>query len=77
MARIAALLAPGGRFFLSLRHGPVPDGRVMFQVTAEETAGHAAAAGLVAIHRNRQPSRHGYSRDAGVDWTLLGFERPR
>lgn len=34
MARIAALLMPGGQFFVNLRHGPVPDGRHMFDVSS-------------------------------------------
>ncbi|WP_329467855.1 lysophospholipid acyltransferase family protein [Streptomyces sp. NBC_01431] len=40
---MAALLVPGGRFFVHLRHGPVPDGRRMFAVSAVETALHSLA----------------------------------
>ena len=38
MARVAGLLQPGGLMTLLLRHGPVPAGRRMFEVSAAETA---------------------------------------
>ena len=37
MPRLAALLRPGGVMMLTLRHGPIPAGRRMFDVTANET----------------------------------------
>ena len=37
MGRIAGLLRPGALVTLLLRHGPVPVGRRMFEVSAEET----------------------------------------
>ncbi|MCH3719072.1 hypothetical protein LZB68_08320, partial [Campylobacter lari] len=42
MAALAALLAPGGQILMSLRHGPVPSGRRMFDVSADETIALAA-----------------------------------
>ncbi|WP_431268362.1 hypothetical protein [Dankookia sp. P2] len=72
MPRMAGLLRPGGRLVLSLRHGPVPPGRRMFEVTAEETIALAVAAGLRLLLRlDRRP---GAQARPGVCWTRLGFE---
>jgi SAM-dependent methyltransferase len=49
MARLAGLLAPGGVVSMSLRHGPVPEGRTMFDVSAQETAALALPLGLERI----------------------------
>ncbi|MFK0257085.1 class I SAM-dependent methyltransferase [Streptomyces sp. NPDC090445] len=68
MARVCALLEPGGRFFVNLRHGPVPAGRHMFDVSAAETVELGAAYGLRAVHRSERPDLHG--RD-GVRWSVL------
>ncbi|MCX4582680.1 bifunctional 2-polyprenyl-6-hydroxyphenol methylase/3-demethylubiquinol 3-O-methyltransferase UbiG [Streptomyces sp. NBC_01481] len=68
MARIARLLVPGGRFFVNLRHGPVPDGRHMFDVSAAETAELGGIYGLRTVHRSERPDLHG--RD-GVRWSHL------
>ncbi|MFF2846906.1 class I SAM-dependent methyltransferase [Streptomyces sp. NPDC058001] len=68
MARIAALLLPGGRFFVNLRHGPVPDGRHMFDVSPAETTELGAAYGLRTVHRSERPDLHG--RDS-VRWSCL------
>ncbi|MET9768884.1 hypothetical protein [Streptomyces sp. NPDC006415] len=71
MARIASLLVPGGRFFVNLRHGPVPAGRRMFDVSAAETVLLGRAYGLRAVHRGERTDLHG--RD-GVRWSRLVFE---
>ncbi|MFC1407010.1 MULTISPECIES: bifunctional 2-polyprenyl-6-hydroxyphenol methylase/3-demethylubiquinol 3-O-methyltransferase UbiG [Streptacidiphilus] len=68
MARIAALLVPGGRFFVNLRHGPVPDGRHMFEVSAAETVELGAAHGLRTVLSSERSDLHG--RD-GVRWSSL------
>jgi SAM-dependent methyltransferase len=72
MPRVAALLRPCGLLVMSLRHGPVPAGRRMFEVGAEETCRLAAGEGLTLMH-------HGTGRDmlgrAGVSWTMLAFRR--
>ncbi len=49
MPRVASLLRSGGMLMLSLRHGPVPPGRRMFEVTADETIGLACAANLKLV----------------------------
>ncbi|TDH58944.1 class I SAM-dependent methyltransferase [Dankookia rubra] len=72
MPPVARLLRPGGRLVLSLRHGPVPAGRRMFEVTAEETIALAAAAGLRLLLRlDRRP---GARARPDACWTRLGFE---
>lgn len=73
MPRIAALLASAGLLLLSLRHGPVPAGRRMFDVTADETAGLAQRAGLRPLLRLVTSSFGAANRDAGVSWTRLAF----
>jgi SAM-dependent methyltransferase len=73
MARIAAHLAPGGRLFMTLRHGPVPEGRRMFDVSGDETNALARANGLTSLLNEVRPDMFG--RD-GVTWSVLGFERP-
>jgi SAM-dependent methyltransferase len=71
MPRVARLLRPGGRLVLSLRHGPVPAGRRMFEVTAEETIALAVAAGLrLLLRRDRRP---GARARPAVCWTRLAF----
>ncbi|MGW1164331.1 class I SAM-dependent methyltransferase [Streptomyces sp. NPDC002550] len=70
MARLAGLLATGGRIILSLRHGPVPTGRRMFPVTAQETIDLARGHGLDVLHHAQREDPHGRP---GVSWTYLGF----
>ncbi|MFF2963182.1 class I SAM-dependent methyltransferase [Streptomyces sp. NPDC057963] len=71
MARIATLLVPGGRFFVNLRHGPVPAGRHMFDVSLAETSELGAAHGLPTVHRSERPDLHGRDR---VRWSSLVFQ---
>ncbi|MFJ3880572.1 class I SAM-dependent methyltransferase [Streptomyces sp. NPDC090077] len=73
MARLAGLLEGGGRVVLSLRHGPVPAGRRMFAVTAQETVDLARTCGLDLLHRAEREDPHGRP---GVSWTYLGFAGP-
>ncbi|MFF3396138.1 class I SAM-dependent methyltransferase [Streptomyces sp. NPDC002669] len=71
MARLVGLLGSGGRVVLSLRHGPVPAGRRMFPVSAEETISLARGRGLDVIHETRREDPHGRP---GVTWTYLGLQ---
>ena len=74
MARVAALLAPGGVMALSLRHGPAPEGRRMFAVTAAETRALAEAHGLATLHASEGAALlHGPE----VRWTRLVFAAPK
>ena len=66
----AALVRGGGVMIMRLRHGPVPPGRRMFEVSAEETISLAEPLGLCCVlHRPAEPS----SRQPGVSWTRLAF----
>ncbi len=73
MGALARVLAPGGRAVLLLRHGPVPAGRRMFDVSGDETAALAHAAGLRTIHRGAREDMMGR---ADVSWTFLVLEAP-
>lgn len=71
MPIVAALMTPGGVLMMSLRHGPVPEGRRMFEVTPEETKALAAADGLSCVQTHYAESSHA----AGVFWDRLWFKR--
>jgi SAM-dependent methyltransferase len=71
MARIADLLVPRGIVIMSLRHGPVPAGRRMFEVSATETIALAASAGLRCIHESAREDMFGR---ANVSWTILALQ---
>jgi len=73
MGRVAPLLQPGGLMALSLRHGPVPAGRRMFEVSAAETRELAAHHGLATIHDSEGAALLG--GDA-VWWSRLAFRAP-
>ncbi|MFI6180574.1 class I SAM-dependent methyltransferase [Nonomuraea sp. NPDC051191] len=71
MPKLTNLLATGGRVLLSLRHGPVPGGRRMFPVSAQETIDLARANGLELIHFAQRVDPHGRQ---DVSWTYLAFQ---
>ena len=74
MPNVARLLRPSGVLILSLRHGPVPPGRRMFEVTGDETVTLAQAEGLeLELRLDRQESVLG---QPDVFWTRLAFRRP-
>jgi hypothetical protein len=66
MEGLAGLLAPGERVVFSLRHGPVPAGRRMFDVSAHETVELARGHGLGV--RGRANRRGGVA----CRWTAPG-----
>ena len=74
MARVAALVWHGGMLGLSLRHGPVPAGRRMFDVSAQETCELASRHGLVVIHESKGPAVLG---GPDVWWDRLAFRAQR
>jgi 2-polyprenyl-3-methyl-5-hydroxy-6-metoxy-1,4-benzoquinol methylase len=75
MPIVASLLRPGGRMIMSLRHGPVPEGRRMFEVTADETIALAGREGLRVILRLEAESVQQANRSSGVTWTHLAFDK--
>ena len=60
----------------TLRHGPVPPGRKMFDVTAAETVTLAARCGFQVLLAERTESSQPENRAAGIEWTRLAFRAP-
>lgn len=73
MPRLASLLARSGLLVMTLRHGPVPSGRCMYQVSSEETIDLARSCSLEPILRSESESIQPGNRAAGVTWTHLVF----
>jgi SAM-dependent methyltransferase len=72
MPNVSALVRNGGIVIMSLRHGPVPPGRRMFEVSAEETIALAQRWNLFCtLNREAEPSL----RQPGVSWTRLAFHK--
>jgi SAM-dependent methyltransferase len=74
MRRTADLLAPSSLIIMSLRHGPIPDGRRMFDVSGEETCRLAKQSGLQVL---RQSEREDMLGRAEIRWTFLVFKNGR
>lgn len=77
MPHVAGVLAEGGVLILSLRHGPAPPGRRMFEVSADETVALAKAEGLSPRLQEERGSIQAANRLAGVTWTILAFQKPK
>lgn len=73
MQAVAPLLADGGRLAMTLRHGPVPPGRRMFDVSADEVIAAAQPHGLTPLYRG---TRGDMLSRGGVHWDVLMLERP-
>src|SRR6202043_1553752 len=72
MPNVAALVRNRGVMIMSLRHGPVPPGRRMFEVSAEETIALAQRSKLrCVLNLEAEDSL----RQPGVSWTRLAFQR--
>lgn len=74
---VAGLIAAGGLLALTQRHGPVPEGRRMFDVLGDETRARAKACGLTCVLEVHEGSMQEPNRSAGVTWTRLAFRKPR
>lgn len=73
MPRVASLVRPGGVIILSLRYGPVPPRRRMFEVSAEETVRLAELQGLhLVLNLEAQADSLGRT---GVRWTRLALSK--
>lgn len=75
MSIIAALLKPGALLIMSLRHGPSPANRRVFEVSAEETIELAKQVGLREVLYMRTESVQLINRQAGVMWSWLAFQK--
>ncbi|MEZ5648037.1 MAG: class I SAM-dependent methyltransferase [Alphaproteobacteria bacterium] len=69
---IGPLLTDRGILILSLRHGVVPPGRRMFEVSSSEVVTMAKTQDLIAIHESH---RDDMQHRPGIHWTQLAFRR--
>ena len=72
MEALAELTADGGEIFMSLRHGPIPEGRRMFDVSAEDTVRLAARYGLRCDCEVEREDMLGRS---DVKWSFLALRK--
>jgi len=72
MHAVALLLQVGGIVVMSLRHGPVPDGRRMFDVSADETVALGEQAGLRKHHCSEREDMLGRP---DVSWSFVALKR--
>ena len=72
MEAVAELAADKGQVFMSLRHGPIPEGRRMFDVSAADTVRLAAQHRLDCHH---QVEREDMLGRADVRWSFLALRR--
>jgi SAM-dependent methyltransferase len=75
MSIISELPVDGGVVILSLRHGPFPEGRRMFDVSAAETIELAEDHGLQLLLNVCSGSAQQSNRSMGITWTRLAFRR--
>lgn len=74
MHTVAELLKPDGLFIMSIRCGPTPSGRLMFDVSASETKSLAANDGLEVIFETVTQSLGEANIKAGIQWLRLVFQ---
>lgn len=72
MQAISELLRLKGRIIMTLRHGPVPDGRRMFDVSAQETVELAGQSGLQVRHVSERQDMFNRS---DVSWSIVVLEK--
>jgi hypothetical protein len=77
MPNLAALVREGGTVIMKIRHGPVPAGRRMFEITPEETIELARMQDLNPVLNLRTQSSQEQNRAAGVTWTNLAFVKAK
>lgn len=68
--RLAELLSPNGRMYISLRFGPNDEARPMYPVSYAELNKLASENGLVACNLDPVPSKDGLKRDE-VNWVTV------
>jgi SAM-dependent methyltransferase len=72
-SNVATLLRPRGILAMTLRYGPVPPGRRMFEVSTTETIALAAASGLDLLVEEDAPTL--LKRTVPVTWKRLVFRK--
>jgi SAM-dependent methyltransferase len=73
MRILAPLLHDDGLLLMTLRHGPIPAGKCMFHVSAEETIALAETHALSLVQKTVTESVQRWNQVAGVQWTHLAF----
>ena len=68
---IAPLVAPNGLLFMSLRHGPVPEGRTMFDISSADIRAICEPLGFAVLFDADMPSRE----QSGISWTRMVLKR--
>jgi SAM-dependent methyltransferase len=71
--KLVTLLKPGGRLIISLRHGPAPPGRSMYETSASEVERLALDFGLITLRAREQADALGRSE---ITWTLICLQLP-
>lgn len=71
---LGTLLAPGGVLIISLRHGPSPSNRRVFEVSIAETVSLASTHQLTLIASSKTASVQLLNKQAGVTWSWLAFK---
>ena len=77
MPNVSSLVHEGGVLIMSLRHGPILQGRRMFDVSAEETTQLPSLLGLQSVLNIRTSSIQQVNRNIGVTWTRLTLAQGR
>lgn len=77
MPNLAALVREGGTVIMKIRHGPVPAGRRMFEITPEETIELARMQSLNPVLNLRTQSSQKQNLAAGITWTNLAFVKAK
>lgn len=72
MASLAGLLTEGGRISMSLRHGPVPHGRRMFDVSSDQTTKLASSFDLQLVDSIDREDMLGRT---DVSWSFVVFQK--
>ena len=75
MRNLDRLTRSGSQVIMSLRHGPVPSGRVMYEVSEQETADIARTHGFSTVFSETSASIQAQNRKQGVWWTKLVFRK--
>ncbi len=72
MTTLGRLTAPNGHVAMLLRHGPVPEGRTMYEISDETALSLGGAAGLAPVIQ-----AHGADprQRPGVTWSSFVFEK--
>ena len=75
MQTIAELVHAGSRVFFKLRHGAVPEGRVMHEVSGKETIELGERHGLNVIHCQASASGQPHNIASSTTWTDVVLEK--